>query len=214
MSFELLLDATGRRRSPAAMPGHNAGHAPRNKGHVYPADPPTVNESVAVVRRTLPDRHGLRLRALIVVLIDQARPPLQRENSGQHEQRRRSPIIGGTVLVDHAMSSKRALTPKAAVSGAPSGRSLRAYWSSFGVVGGCRESAALERPEHRGPAQRRLADHPGEADVCSGIAADRARECSTATERQPAAIPPPGPRMLRTESARRRRSYFRISRLR
>jgi len=28
MSSELLLDATGRRRSPAAMPGHNAGHAP------------------------------------------------------------------------------------------------------------------------------------------------------------------------------------------
>jgi hypothetical protein len=32
MSCELLLDATGRRRSPAAMPGHNAGRAPRNKG--------------------------------------------------------------------------------------------------------------------------------------------------------------------------------------
>jgi site-specific recombinase XerD len=35
---------------------------------VYPADPPTVEEIVAVVRRTSPDRHGLRLRALIVVL--------------------------------------------------------------------------------------------------------------------------------------------------
>jgi hypothetical protein len=44
MSSELLLDATGRPRSPAAMPGHNAGHAPRNKGRVYPADPPTVDE--------------------------------------------------------------------------------------------------------------------------------------------------------------------------
>jgi integrase len=68
MSSQLLLDATGRRRSPAAMPGHNAGHAPRNKGHVYPADPPTVDEIVAVMRRISPDRHGLRLRALIVVL--------------------------------------------------------------------------------------------------------------------------------------------------
>ena len=68
MSSELLLDAAGRRRSPAAMPGHNAGHAPRNKGHVYPADPPTVDEIVAVMRHTPADRHGLRLRALIVVL--------------------------------------------------------------------------------------------------------------------------------------------------
>ena len=68
MSSELLLDAAGRRRSPAAMPGHNAGHAPRNKGHVYPVDPPTVDEIVAVMRQTPPDRHGLQLRALIVVL--------------------------------------------------------------------------------------------------------------------------------------------------
>jgi integrase len=68
MSSELLLDATGRRRSPVAMPGHNAGHAPRNKGHVYPADPPTIDEIVAVMRHTPAGRHGLRLRALIVVL--------------------------------------------------------------------------------------------------------------------------------------------------
>jgi hypothetical protein len=65
MSCELLREATGRRRSPAAMPGHNAGHAPRNKGHAYPADPPTVDEIVAVMRQTPPGRHGLRLRALI-----------------------------------------------------------------------------------------------------------------------------------------------------
>jgi hypothetical protein len=39
MCSELLLDAAGRRRSPAAMPGHNAGQAPRNKSRVYPADP-------------------------------------------------------------------------------------------------------------------------------------------------------------------------------
>jgi hypothetical protein len=45
MSSQLLLDAAGRRRSPAAMPGHNAGQAPTNKGHVYRADPPTVDES-------------------------------------------------------------------------------------------------------------------------------------------------------------------------
>jgi integrase len=67
-SAQLLFNAAGRRRSPAAMPGHNAGRAPRDKGMVYPADPPTVDEIVAVMRKTPADRHGLRLRALIVVL--------------------------------------------------------------------------------------------------------------------------------------------------
>ena len=37
-----VLDAAGRRRSPATMPGFHAGHPPRNKGLHYPADPPTV----------------------------------------------------------------------------------------------------------------------------------------------------------------------------
>jgi len=68
MSSSVLLDATGRRRSPAAMPGHNAGRPPRNKGMRYPADPPTVEEIVAVMRKIPVDQHGLRLRAMIVVL--------------------------------------------------------------------------------------------------------------------------------------------------
>ncbi len=68
MSSTPLLDAAGRRRSPAAMPSHNASQSPRNKGQSYPADPPTVDEIVAVMRQTPADRHGLRLRALIVVL--------------------------------------------------------------------------------------------------------------------------------------------------
>jgi hypothetical protein len=42
-SSSVVLDATGR-LSPAAMPGHNAGRPPRNKGVRYPADPPTVEE--------------------------------------------------------------------------------------------------------------------------------------------------------------------------
>ena len=67
-SSSVLLDATGRRRSPAAMPGHNACRTPRNKGIRYPADPPTVEEIVAVMRRIPVDPDGLRLRAIIVVL--------------------------------------------------------------------------------------------------------------------------------------------------
>jgi integrase len=34
----------------------------------YPADPPTVEEIIAVMRQPGDDRHGFRLRALIIVL--------------------------------------------------------------------------------------------------------------------------------------------------
>jgi integrase len=62
------LDAAGRRRSPARMPGYHGGRPPRNKGIRYPADPPIVDEIVAVMRHTGEHRHGWRLRAIIVVL--------------------------------------------------------------------------------------------------------------------------------------------------
>jgi integrase len=65
---ELLFDAAGRRRSPATMPGFHAGRPPRNKGRRYPADPPMVEEIVAVMRAAGDGRHGCRLRGLIVVL--------------------------------------------------------------------------------------------------------------------------------------------------
>jgi site-specific recombinase XerD len=64
---ELLLDAAGRRRSPATLPHFNAGRPPRNKGIRYPADPPTV-EDIAVMRAASDGVHGRRLRGLIVVL--------------------------------------------------------------------------------------------------------------------------------------------------
>jgi site-specific recombinase XerD len=64
----VLMDAAGRRRSPVTMPGYHAGRPPSNKGMRYPADPPTVDEIVAVMRHTGHDRHGWRLRAMIVVL--------------------------------------------------------------------------------------------------------------------------------------------------
>ena len=65
---EVLLDAAGRPRSPATLPGFHAGRSPRNKGHRYPADPPTVAEIVAVMRDAGTGLHAARLRALIVVL--------------------------------------------------------------------------------------------------------------------------------------------------
>jgi site-specific recombinase XerD len=63
-----LRDRAGRRRSPATMPGFHAGRPPRNKGLRYPADPPKVEEIIAVMRAAGDDAYGRRLRGLIVIL--------------------------------------------------------------------------------------------------------------------------------------------------
>jgi site-specific recombinase XerD len=68
MTVLSVLDAAGRRRSPATLPGYHVGRPPHNKRRLYPADPPTVEEIVAVMREASDDRHGYRLRGLIVVL--------------------------------------------------------------------------------------------------------------------------------------------------
>jgi hypothetical protein len=62
---ELLLNRAGRRRSPATMPGFHAGRPPGNKGLRYPADPPKVEEIIAVMRAAGDAAHGRRLRGLI-----------------------------------------------------------------------------------------------------------------------------------------------------
>ena len=64
----VAVDAAGRRRSPATLPGYLAGRAPHNKGMQYPADPPRAEEIILVMRRAGQGRHGLRIRALIAVL--------------------------------------------------------------------------------------------------------------------------------------------------
>ena len=56
----------GARRRPC--PAITRGVRSANKGLRYPADPPTVEEIIAVMRQTHGDRHGFRLRALIVGL--------------------------------------------------------------------------------------------------------------------------------------------------
>jgi site-specific recombinase XerD len=64
----VLLNAAGHRRSPATMPGYHRGRPSRNKGEEYPADPPTIEEIVAVMRAVGDRPDGHRLRALIVLL--------------------------------------------------------------------------------------------------------------------------------------------------
>jgi integrase len=85
MTVSPVLDAAGRRRSPATMPGYHAGRPPRNKGRLYPADPPTVEEIVAVMREASDDRHGCRLRAMIVVLWRSGRRVAEALALGEHD---------------------------------------------------------------------------------------------------------------------------------
>ena len=68
MSEPRLVDVTGRRRSPSATPGHWAGCAPPNKGQRYPADPPTVEEIIIVMRQAGPGPYADRARGLIAIL--------------------------------------------------------------------------------------------------------------------------------------------------
>ncbi len=68
MTTTATLDVAGRRRSPATFPSYHAGRPPKNKGRIYPADPPRVEEIMAVMRQAGDRLPGLRLRGLIVVL--------------------------------------------------------------------------------------------------------------------------------------------------
>src|SRR3954462_10069974 len=76
---------------------------PSNKGRRYPADPPSVEEIIAVMRQAGESAHGERLRALIVVLwraglrISEA---LALAESDLDVQR-------GSVLVRHGKGDKR-----------------------------------------------------------------------------------------------------------
>jgi integrase len=100
---EPLLDRAGRRRSPATLPGFHAGRSPRNKGLRYPADPPKVEEIIAVMRAAGDGAHGRRLRGLIVVLwrsglrIQEALSP----GEADLDQRR------GSLLVRHGKGGRR-----------------------------------------------------------------------------------------------------------
>jgi site-specific recombinase XerD len=62
------MDICGRRRSPATLSDLHRGRPPRNKGLRYPADPPTVEEIIAVMHAAGPDAEALGLCGLIVVL--------------------------------------------------------------------------------------------------------------------------------------------------
>ena len=64
----ILLNAAGHRRQPVTLPGYHAGRPPRNKGRRYPADPPTVDEIIAVMRQPVTAPTAIASARLIVVL--------------------------------------------------------------------------------------------------------------------------------------------------
>ncbi len=64
----ILFDAAGHRRSRVTMPGFHEGVLRGTRAGAYPADPPTVEEIIAVMRAAGDGPDGARLRVLIVVL--------------------------------------------------------------------------------------------------------------------------------------------------
>src|SRR3954463_4605625 len=98
-----VLDAAGRRRSPATLPGYHAGRPPRNRGLRYPADPPSVEEIVAVMRQAVTSTQGIRIRALVAILWRaglRIGESLALAESDLDERR-------GAVLVHHGKGDKR-----------------------------------------------------------------------------------------------------------
>jgi integrase len=100
---ESVLDAAGRRRSPATLPGYHGGRPPRNKGVRYPADQPTVDEIVAVMRRAANDRHGFGLRGVIVVLWRAGLRIQEALSLGEHDLDARR----GSILVRNGKGGRR-----------------------------------------------------------------------------------------------------------
>lgn len=66
MSVLCSFDVAGRRRSPATTAEFHLGRAPGNKGMSYPADPPRVEEIVAVMRQAGVPTTSPRRRTLSV----------------------------------------------------------------------------------------------------------------------------------------------------
>src|SRR4051794_4192871 len=97
------LDAAGRRRSPATLAGYHAGRPPRNKGMRYPADPPTIDEIVAVMRHTSDDRPGWRVRAMIVVLWRAGLRIQEALALAEHDLDQRR----GSILIRHGKGGRR-----------------------------------------------------------------------------------------------------------
>jgi integrase len=103
------------------MPGYHGGRPPRNKGEHYPADPPTVEEIVAVMRAVGDRPDGQRLRTLVVLLwraglrISEALALEETDLDG----------VRGAILVRRGKGGKRREVGRTAGRGASSNRGWR-----------------------------------------------------------------------------------------
>jgi integrase len=184
MTIPAVLDTAGRRRSPATMPGYHAGRPPRNKGQLYPTDPPTVEEIVAVMREANDDRHGWRLRALIVVLW----------RGGLRVQE-------ALALGQRDLDARPRLTARAQRQGRPATRDRHGRL-------GLRAAAALARRSPRAPARPAVLCHRRPHPRATVVKRQRARRVPPA--RRPSGYPAP----LRTTPAAPRPRRFPLPRTR
>jgi integrase len=97
------LDAAGRHRWPATLPGYHAGRPACNKWMRYPADPPRIGEIPAVMRHTSDDRHGWRVRAMIIVLWRAGLRIQEALALAEHDLDHRR----GSILVGHGKGDRR-----------------------------------------------------------------------------------------------------------
>lgn len=191
MSTAALLDAAGRRRSPATLPGHHAGRAPGNKGRRYPADPPTVEEIVAVMRQAGATIGAHRARALIVVLwraglrIGEA---LALNETDLDPQR-------GSILVRRGKGGKRRTVGMDAwgweqIRPWLADRLVFPPGAVFCVIRGPSAGRACSAPAIRAQF-RRLASQAGVTPVCASPAATRARRRDGTRRRSAHGYPTP-----------------------
>ena len=103
MQSTIQVDVTGRHRSPATRAEFHRGRRPRNKGLRYPADPPSVEEIIAVMRAAGDGADGIRLRSLIVVLL--ARRPSDQRALALTETDLNP--VRGAIMVRHGKGGKR-----------------------------------------------------------------------------------------------------------
>jgi site-specific recombinase XerD len=99
----VLLDAAGRRRSPATLPGYHAGPPTAQQGNPLPGRPTDDRRDR---RRHAPhrhDRHGSRVRAMIVVLWRAGLRVQAALTLAEHDLDQRS----GSILVRHAKGGRR-----------------------------------------------------------------------------------------------------------
>jgi integrase len=146
MTVSVVLDSAGRRRSPATLPGYHAGRPPRNKGMLYPADPPTVEEIVCVTRHASENPDGFRLRAMIVMLW---RGGLRVQEALALSERDLDPRRG-SVLVRRGQGGRRREVGIDAWGWRTSARGSQSAWSSPRA----RCSASSTAPPAGGPGQQ------------------------------------------------------------